>query len=67
MCLPNSIKRDYQHKSQRYITEDIAKLLLYNIPVDNNLFMEGINFLKLCDKRNKTNLLKEWPEFEGFY
>ena len=66
-CLPNSIKRDYQHKSQRYITEDIAKLLLYSIPVDNNLFMEGINFLKLCDKRNKTNLLKEWPEFEGFY
>ena len=63
-CLPNPIKRDYQQKSQRYITEDISNLLKLNVPPDNNLFIEGIKFLKLCDKRNNTNFLDEWPEFK---
>ena len=66
-CLPNAIKRDYQNKNQRYISEDILSLLKLTIPVDNNIFIEGMNFLKLCDKRNKTNLLNEYPEFESFY
>ena len=66
-CLPNNVKKIYQGKKQRYISEDIINLLKLNVPVDNNIFIEGINFLKLCDKRNKTNLLNEWPEFESFY
>ena len=66
-CLPNMVKKIYQGKNQRYISEDIINLLKLNVPVDNNLFIKGINFLKLCDKRNKTNLLNEWPEFESFY
>ena len=66
-CLPNGVKKLYQGKNQRYISDDIKNLLKLNIPVDNNIFIEGMNFLKLCDKRNKTNLLNEWPEFESFY
>ena len=42
---------------------EIKYLILHYtaMPIDE----EALKYL--CDKRNKTNLLNEWPEFESFY
>ena len=64
-CLPEPIKKLYLDKKQKFRNKEINKLL--KTKTEDNRFLKGIKFLKLCDKRNNTNLLKEWPEFERYY
>jgi pyruvate-formate lyase-activating enzyme len=70
-CLPSDLKKYYLNKNTKYITKPIINLLRVPTfgklnPVKNRKFKKGLNFLKLCDERNNTNFLDEWPEFKKY-
>ena len=54
----------FTNKNTKYIPERITNLL--RTPTKGKSFQKGLRFLKLCDKRNNTNFLEEWPEFRPY-
>ena len=62
--LPQDIKQFYLNKNRKHIPERITNLL--RTPTRGKSFQKGLRFLKLCDKRNNTNFLEEWPEFKPY-
>tara|TARA_A100001201_G_scaffold138111_1_gene128678 strand:+ start:129 stop:1232 length:1104 start_codon:yes stop_codon:yes gene_type:complete len=59
--LPANLKLKYLKQK---LPEKLKNILL--TPTKNKVFKKGINFLKLCDKRNGTDFLKLWPEFKDY-
>ena len=62
--LPQDIKQLYLNKNRKHIPTRITNLL--RTPTKGKSFQKGLRFLKLCDKRNNTNFLEEWPEFKPY-
>ena len=61
--LPKEIKEFYLSKPTTYVPNRIKNLL--KTPTKNDkMFHRGMNFLRLCDKRNNTNFSDEWPELD---
>ena len=61
-CLPEDIKQLYLSKTTKHIPKRVTNLL--KTSTKDKSYYEGLKVLKLCDKRNNTNFLDEWPEFK---